>query len=350
MQQLAELHYLACFGLVPYSFFGLFLCHHYVVHWLGHILLYVVYYVTLKNKKKTQSVRNRAEQMYSTGFNTQNTVTQVKAFVTNFLQLKRQGIRELPGKMTQDKAEECSPYLKQAFPSESMTQAARNMWLDWCMHVLKTKTVYGFNQVRSDVYDDVLFVHLTKCIHVGSTNVGWWDGGGGGRRGVKRGVRKAWSCKRGNRHRCRLIVRSQWRQEEKQTERSQDWTRSRGEKVQNEWNRWEVPDFNWRVDEMMAGRWVYCTWLSTSMAMSTNMSCSSLMLLSRRTMSLCLDSISLRACLEIPESTIWAEERSIVTTNNSSLLSLHEDMSPGAFLMSCPLFSCHCGRIGHDPV
>lgn len=50
-------HYLACFGLVPYSFLGLFLCLHYVVHRLGHVLLYVVYYVSLKkrqtNKKKT---------------------------------------------------------------------------------------------------------------------------------------------------------------------------------------------------------------------------------------------------------------------------------------------------------
>lgn len=57
--------------------------------------------------------------------------------------------------MTQDKAEECSPYLKQAFPSDSMTQVARNKWLDLCMHVPKMKTVYGFNQVRSGVYDDV---------------------------------------------------------------------------------------------------------------------------------------------------------------------------------------------------
>ncbi len=48
-----------------------------------------------------------------------------------------------------------------------------------------------------------------------------------------------------------------------------------------------------------------CTWLSTSMAMSTNMSCSSFMLLSRRTMSLWRASISLSACLEIPESTIY---------------------------------------------
>lgn len=54
----------------------------------------------------------------------------------------------------------------------------------------------------------------------------------------------------------------------------------------------------------MAGKQTRRTWLSTNMAMSTNMSCSSLMLLSRRTMSLCLDSISLRACLEMPESTI----------------------------------------------
>lgn len=45
-------------------------------------------------------------------------------------------------------------------------------------------------------------------------------------------------------------------------------------------------------------------WFSTSMAMSTNMSCSSLMLLSSRTMSLCRPSISLSACFEICESTI----------------------------------------------
>ena len=41
------------------------------------------------------------------------------------------------------------------------------------------------------------------------------------------------------------------------------------------------------------------TWFSTSMAMSMNMSWSSLMLLSSLTMSLCRPSISLRACLEI---------------------------------------------------
>lgn len=46
------------------------------------------------------------------------------------------------------------------------------------------------------------------------------------------------------------------------------------------------------------------TWFSTSMAMSTNMSCSSLMLLSSRTMSLCRASISLSACCDIPELTI----------------------------------------------
>lgn len=45
--------YLSCFALMPYSFLGLFLCLHYVVHRLGHILLYVVNYVSLKRKKKT---------------------------------------------------------------------------------------------------------------------------------------------------------------------------------------------------------------------------------------------------------------------------------------------------------
>lgn len=47
-------HYLACFGLVPYSFLGLFLCLNYVVHRLGHVLLYVVYYVPLKKEKEKQ--------------------------------------------------------------------------------------------------------------------------------------------------------------------------------------------------------------------------------------------------------------------------------------------------------
>lgn len=65
----------------------------------------------------------------------------------------------------------------------------------------------------------------------------------------------------------------------------------------------------------MAGRRMGRTWLSTSMAMSTNMSCSSLMLLSRRTMSLCLDSISLRACLEMPESTICVGRTGEVNTD-----------------------------------
>lgn len=58
--------------------------------------------------------------------------------------------------------------------------------------------------------------------------------------------------------------------------------------------------------------WWRCTWLSTSMAMSTNMSCSSFMLLSRRTMSLWRASISLSACLEIPESTICNTNSSLI--------------------------------------
>ena len=44
------------------------------------------------------------------------------------------------------------------------------------------------------------------------------------------------------------------------------------------------------------------TWLSTSMAMSMNMSCSSRMLVSSLMISLCLVSISLRACFEMLES------------------------------------------------
>lgn len=44
------------------------------------------------------------------------------------------------------------------------------------------------------------------------------------------------------------------------------------------------------------------TWLSTSMAMSMNMSCSSRMLFSSLMISLCRVSISLRACFEMLES------------------------------------------------
>lgn len=55
---LATLHYLAGFGPMPYSFFGLFLSHCDMVHWLGYILLNVVNYVTLKNTE--QSIRYRA--------------------------------------------------------------------------------------------------------------------------------------------------------------------------------------------------------------------------------------------------------------------------------------------------
>lgn len=42
--------YLPCFGLVPDSLFGLFLRHCNVIHGLGHVLLYVIYYVTLEKK------------------------------------------------------------------------------------------------------------------------------------------------------------------------------------------------------------------------------------------------------------------------------------------------------------
>lgn len=44
--------YLPCFGLVLNSLFGLFLSHCNVVHWLGHVLLYVVYYITLEKKQQ----------------------------------------------------------------------------------------------------------------------------------------------------------------------------------------------------------------------------------------------------------------------------------------------------------
>ena len=44
------------------------------------------------------------------------------------------------------------------------------------------------------------------------------------------------------------------------------------------------------------------TWLSTSMAMSMNISCSSRMLVSSLMISLCLVSISLSACFEMLES------------------------------------------------
>lgn len=42
--------YLPCFGLVPDSLFGLFLRHCNVVHGLGHVLLYVIYNVTLEKR------------------------------------------------------------------------------------------------------------------------------------------------------------------------------------------------------------------------------------------------------------------------------------------------------------
>lgn len=124
---------------------------------------------------------------------------------------------EKAGKINHTTQTGVCPYLKQAFPSESMAQAVRNMWLDLqyvCMDIqwLTVCLLLVWCKVCSDVYDGVSFVHLTKCIHVGSVNVGWWDGGGGGRKEVKRGVRKAKSWKR---HRCRLTVRPKQRQEEK---------------------------------------------------------------------------------------------------------------------------------------
>lgn len=63
MWQVAKVHYLACFGLVPYSFFGLFLSSYYVVHWFGYILLYVVYYVTLKRGFPSESMMQAARNM-----------------------------------------------------------------------------------------------------------------------------------------------------------------------------------------------------------------------------------------------------------------------------------------------
>lgn len=54
--------YLARFGLVPYSFFGLFFSNCYIFLRFGHILLNVVYYVTLKNKQQQQYDRAAAVQ------------------------------------------------------------------------------------------------------------------------------------------------------------------------------------------------------------------------------------------------------------------------------------------------
>lgn len=42
--------------------------------------------------------------------------------------------------------------------------------------------------------------------------------------------------------------------------------------------------------------------------------------------------------------------RGEVYSYHQQLISLHEDMSPGSFLISCLLFSCQCGRIGHELV
>lgn len=47
---------------------------------------------------------------------------------------------------------------------------------------------------------------LLKCIQVGSTETEWWDGRSG-RRDEKEALRKKWSWKRGDRHKCR----SGWR-------------------------------------------------------------------------------------------------------------------------------------------
>lgn len=80
LRRMATGHYLACFGLVPYSFLGLFLCLNYVVHRLGHVLLYVVYYVSLKKTKKTATT-NRGFSFTSrrVGTQTVKSVGQISA-------------------------------------------------------------------------------------------------------------------------------------------------------------------------------------------------------------------------------------------------------------------------------
>lgn len=94
--------------------------------------------------------------------------------------------------------------------------------------------------------------------------------------------------------------------------------------------------------------YVPATWFSTNMAMSINMSWSSLMLLSSLTMSLCRPSISLRACLEIWESMIY--NRSHTDRLSTTLVTdwpLHSPQSPHTFP---PLQSCKCSPHGLIPV
>lgn len=63
------------------------------------------------------------------------------------------------------------------------------------------------------------------------------------------------------------------------------------------------------------------TWLSTSMAMSMNISCSSRMLFSNLMISLCLVSISLRACFEMLESMMIyrVEQRDLMLRRRAGL-------------------------------
>lgn len=57
------------------------------------------------------------------------------SFGTNLFKLKAGNKNGQEKKITLHKQQDCGPYLKQAFPSESMAQAAINMWLDLFMHI-----------------------------------------------------------------------------------------------------------------------------------------------------------------------------------------------------------------------
>lgn len=204
--------YLPCFGLVLDSLFGLFLSHCNVVHWLGHVLLYVVYYIALE---KTTVVKSSTfnQQKYSIAQFALHLAQVVNETSTLRQTLRLKELPAFPRKDANNNTNSRATPLPQTWLSLRKHGASSNK------HVVRLRederssvhVCVGCNVKWALVSAVMPYSYsLLKRIQVDSTRTEWWDGRCG-RRDEKETLRKKWSWKRGDRQKCRFVVRGEER-------------------------------------------------------------------------------------------------------------------------------------------
>lgn len=196
--------YLPCFGLVLDSLFGLFLSYCNVVHWFGYILLYVVYYITLEKKQQWSKTAQ---------INSRNTALQFElraAQVLNETNIHGEKHSVFPWRDANNNTDSRTTPLPQTGLSLRKHGASSNK------HVVRLRED-GQSSVHVCVGCNVKWAlvsavmpysySLLKPTQLDSTHPEWWDG----RRDGKETLRKKWSWKRADRHKCGFVVRGEER-------------------------------------------------------------------------------------------------------------------------------------------